>query len=258
MGSGVDATYFAIMASALVAGWLVRRWTREPPAKGPDGEDLALSRAQRGAILFGAVVGGALAAKLPYVLSDPEGAIDGTAWLRDGRTITWGLVGGYFGVELAKVLAGVRGKTGDGFAVPVAVSIAFGRLACFHAGCCYGVPTELPVGVDFGDGVPRHPNQLYEVAFHLSMAALLIYLGRRGALRFQRIKVYVIAYMTFRFVAELWRPEPTVALGLTFYQLSALAFAGLFGVLFVVDARRYGKVPAVEGGLAMNGPPPGR
>lgn len=238
MSAGVDATYVAIMVLALVAGWFARRLAREPTAKGPDGEAVELPRWQRASLLFGAIVGGALAAKLPYVLGDPEGAIDGTAWISDGRTITWGLVGGYFGVEIAKLLAGVRGKTGDGFAIPLAVSIAVGRIGCFHAGCCFGAPTELPWGVDFGDGVLRHPNQLYEVAFHLTMAATLVWIGHRGWLRLQRVKVYIIAYMLFRVVSELWRPEPVVALGLTFYQLSALAFALLFGALFVIDARR--------------------
>lgn len=234
----VDAVYVAIMASAIAAGWLARRLTREPRAKDRSGGAVQLSRLQNLSLLLGALIGGTLGAKLPYVIADPEGAISGLAWLRDGRTITWGLVGGYFGVELAKLLASVKGKTGDGFAVPVAVSIAVGRLACFYGGCCFGSPTDLPWGVDFGDGLARHPNQLYEVAFHLAMAGVLVWIGRREWLRTQRIKVYIIAYMCFRFGSEAWRPEPEVALGLTFYQLSAAAFAVLFALLYLWDARK--------------------
>lgn len=237
MDRPIDLVYVAIMASAIVAGALARRLVAEPRAKDASGAPVELSRAQKLALLFGVVVGGTLGAKLPYVISDPEGALTGTAWLSDGRTITWGLVGGYLGVEIAKLLASVRGKTGDAFAVPVAVSIAFGRVACFHAGCCYGAPTELPWGFDFGDGIARHPNQLYEVAFHLGMAALMIWIGRRGWLRNQRIKVYIGTYMVFRFFSELWRPEPRVAAGLTFYQWSAAAFAVLFLALFLWDQR---------------------
>ena len=236
MDRDVDAVYIAIMVGAVGAGWLARRLTTEPLAKGADGP-IELGRLQRAALLFGAVVGGTLGAKLPYVLSDPEGAVTGTAWLSDGRTITWGLVGGYFGVEMAKLLAGVRGKTGDGFALPVAVSIAVGRLGCLYAGCCYGAPTQLPWGMDFGDGVPRHPNQLYEVAFHLGMAAALLWIARRGWLERQRIKLYILAYMAFRFFSERWRPEPELAHGLTFYQLSAVGFLVLFSILFWLDAR---------------------
>ncbi|MFK7986596.1 MAG: prolipoprotein diacylglyceryl transferase [Sandaracinaceae bacterium] len=231
----IDVGYVAIMLSAVVAGILVRRHVAEPTP---------LSRPQRLALLLGAVIGGTLGAKLPYVLSDPEGAISGMAWFRDGRTLTWGLVGGYFGVELAKLLAQVRGKTGDGFAVPVAVSVAFGRLGCFYAGCCFGQPTSLPWGVDFGDGQHRHPNQLYEVAFHLGMATLLYALGKRGKFKSQRIKLYLITYMAFRLISETWRPEPRLALGLTFYQWSALAFLILFVGLWIWDAKR---LPATTG-----------
>ncbi len=225
-----DVVYALIVMAAIAAGMIARRVQPEPP--------VALGRLQKLAISLGALIGGALGAKLPYVLADPAGAVSGLAWLRDGRTITWGLVGGYFGVELAKWLAGVKGKTGDGFAIPVAVSFAVGRLACFYAGCCYGAETTLPWGVDFGDGVPRHPNQIYESIFHASMALVLWQLAKRRLLRFQRIKLYILSYMLFRFVAELWRPEPRLALGLTFYQWSAAAFALLFAGLFWLDARR--------------------
>ncbi len=228
MGS-VDLGYVAIMVSSLIAGVLVRRWVG-------DAGSATLSRAQRLTLLFGAVVGGALGAKLPFVLGDPAGAVSGAAWLSDGRTITWGLVGGYLGVELAKPFVGVKGKTGDGFAIPLAVSIGFGRVGCLWAGCCFGAETDLPWGMDFGDGVRRHPNQLYEAAFHFAAAAGLLYATRRGWLARQRVKVYFLAYFAFRFVSEEWRPEPEVALGLTFYQWSALAFAALFALLFAYDA----------------------
>lgn len=228
----VDLGYVAIMAASIAAGLLVRRLV---PAEGP-----TLARLPRLALLAGLVIGGTLGAKLPFLLSDPEGALSGAAYFSDGRTLTWGLVGGYFGVELAKRLAGVRVKTGDGFAVPVAVSIAFGRIGCFYAGCCYGAATTMPWGVDIGDGVSRHPSPLYEAAFHVSAAAALFAIGKKGWLRTQRIKVYLIAYMLFRVISETWRPEPRLALGLTFYQWSSLAFALLFALLYVHDARRLG------------------
>ena len=91
--------------------------------------------------------------KLPFVLADREGLVSGRAWFDNGKTILFGLVGGYFGVELAKAILGVTIKTGDSFAVPVAAAVAVGRLACFVGGCCFGKPTGLPWGVDFGDGI---------------------------------------------------------------------------------------------------------
>ena len=111
-----------------------------------------------------------IGAKLPFVLADWQGLLSGRAWFENGKTIVFGMVGGYFGVELAKALLGVRVKTGDSFAVPVAAAVAVGRLGCFAAGCCHGRSRALPWGVDFGDGLRRHPTQLYESAFHSTAA----------------------------------------------------------------------------------------
>ena len=37
----------------------------------------------------------------------------------------------------------------------------------------YGTPTSLPWAINFGDGIPRHPTQLYEVAFLLLLIPIL-------------------------------------------------------------------------------------
>jgi len=226
--SDLDVGYLLIMSAAILVGAIVRRYA---------GPSLDLPRAQRFAILVGAIVGGALGAKVPWLVMDPEGLVSGAVWLSDGRTITFGLVGGYFGVEVAKLSAGVRTKTGDGFAVPLAASIAVGRLGCFWSGCCFGMATHVPWGVDFGDGFARHPTQLYEVFFHASAALALYQLGKRGLFPRQRIKLYFLAYFVYRFFTEWLRPEPQLALGLTLYQWTSVAFILLFVVLWWVDRR---------------------
>lgn len=216
------------MMAAIGAGLLVSRFTRR---------EMPLTRGQRWAISLGAIGGGILGAKLPFVLMDWDGLLSGAAWFENGKTITFGMVGGYFGVEAAKWATDVRIKTGDSFAVPVAVSIGLGRLACFSAGCCYGLPTTLPWGVDFGDGALRHPTQIYESLFHLSAAAVMFYMLRRGICRGQLIKLYFIAYFVYRFLTEFIRPEPRVWLNLTGYQWATLFFIPIFVMLWIHDAR---------------------
>ncbi|MCB9588188.1 MAG: prolipoprotein diacylglyceryl transferase [Polyangiaceae bacterium] len=225
----MDWIYLGLMGTALVVGVLVRRALPRGPHE---------TRLQRLALFLGAIIGSTFFAKLPYALSDWQSLVDGSAWLKDGRTITWGLAGGYLGVEVAKLVAGVRHKTGDAFAAPVAASIAIGRLGCFHAGCCFGGPTDLPWAVRFQDGLPRHPTQLYEFAFHATAAVLLLLAARRGLFRMQLIKLYLMAYMLWRIATELLRPEPRVLWGLTFYQLSSMAFFLVFALLFLIDARK--------------------
>jgi len=60
-------------------------------------------------------------------------------------------------------------KVADIFGLSLLLGLGFGRIGCFLAGCCHGVPTNLPLGVTFTDpaclarplGVPLHPTQLY-------------------------------------------------------------------------------------------------
>jgi phosphatidylglycerol:prolipoprotein diacylglycerol transferase len=199
---------------------------------------LGLTRWQRLGIALGAFCGAMIGAKLPFVLSDWEGLKSGRAWFDGGKTIVLGLVGGYFGVEAVKWALGIEVKTGDGFAAPVAAAVAVGRLACFAGGCCYGTETYLPWGVVFHDGVPRHPTQLYEFAFHALCAVALVWMQARGMFRFQLMKLYIILYLSYRFLTEFIRPEPRFALGLTAYQWAALAFAPVFAALWWWDGRR--------------------
>lgn len=222
----VPTLYPLIMLSALVVGITLSR---------PRQKRLGLSIRQRAAIGLGAFCGGMLASKLPFALADPQGAFCSQAWLSDGKTILFGLVGGYLGVEWAKALVGIDTKTGDSFAVPLAVAIGIGRIACYVAGCCYGVPTALPWGVDFGDGLHRHPTQLYETAFHLTAAVVLLILERHNLFPTQRLKLYFMAYCGYRLLTEFIRPEVPLVAGLTGYQWTAIVLIPVLGWLWQRD-----------------------
>lgn len=228
MSPGLPWTYPVIMIASVVVGAVLSRRMQAT---------LRLTPGQRLGISLGAFCGGMIGAKLPFALADWHGLLTGRVWLENGKTIVFGLVGGYFGVEIAKFLLDVKVKTGDSFAVPVAAAVSVGRLGCFVAGCCHGTATRLPWGVDFGDGINRHPTQLYESVFHLIAAFGLAWLLRRGLLRFQLIKLYLLAYLGFRFVSEFIRPEPVLAFGLTGYQWACLGLMPVFGLLWLRDAR---------------------
>jgi phosphatidylglycerol:prolipoprotein diacylglycerol transferase len=243
MGSTVPWVYPWIMLASLATAILLRSRTPQPSG---------LTARERMGIGLGAFCGAMIGAKLPFALADWPGLLSGRAWLENGKTIVFGMVGGYLGVELAKAILGVRVKTGDGFAVPVAGAVAVGRLSCFAAGCCHGVATKMPWGVDFGDGIRRHPTQLYEMAFHASAALLLAGLQRRGLFRGQLIKLYILAYLAYRFASEFLRPEPVMALGLTGYQWACLGLAPVFLGLWAKDAREFRRAVA---GPAGGGPP---
>jgi prolipoprotein diacylglyceryltransferase len=214
------------MLLALAVFVLVRWCIPKPPAL------RMLPGWKRVALALSAFVGGAVAAKLPFVGTRPADWFDLATWMQDGKTIVAGLIGAYLAVELTKFALDIRVKTGDTFALPLALAMAVGRWGCFFNGCCYGVETALPWGVWFRVKTPDgermlkcHPTQIYESLFHLTMALVLWQLMRRGLLAGQRLKLYLIAYGVYRFLTEYIRPEPAWWLGLTFYQWAAAALA---------------------------------
>ncbi len=75
-------------------------------------------------------------------------------------------------VEPTKKWIGVRQSTGDSFVLSVLWGTAIGRVGCFLTGLSdrtYGIATTLSWGIDFGDGVARHPTQLYEIGFLIAL-----------------------------------------------------------------------------------------
>jgi phosphatidylglycerol:prolipoprotein diacylglycerol transferase len=233
-------TYPLIMAFAIAAGGLLLRRSQAR---------LPLTWSQKLGLGIGGFCGAMIGAKLPFALTDWDGLVAGTAWFADGKTIMCGIAGGYLGVEVAKWTLGIHIKTGDTFAVPVAVAVALGRVACFFGGCCYGQPTSLPWGVCFptapdGGTIARHPTQLYEAAFHLACAGVLLLLQRRGLFQGQLIKLYILVYLGYRFITEFIRPEHQFWLGLTIYQWAAIVLAPIFVLLWWRDALRAAATPA--------------
>jgi phosphatidylglycerol:prolipoprotein diacylglycerol transferase len=113
------------------------------------------------------------------LLEDPQLTwhnLHNPSYLMGGKTIVGALVFGLIAVELMKRYIGVRQSTGDLYAIPLALGIAIGRIGCFLTGLSdntYGTPTKLPWAINFGDGIPRHPTQLYEITFLLLLIAIL-------------------------------------------------------------------------------------
>lgn len=176
-------------------------------------------------VFVAAVVGGILGAKIPVWIVNYKNIIENFPDMRPvlyGRTITGGLIGGTLSVILTKRFLGIKGRKGNIFAPSIALGISVGRIGCFLRGCCYGKPTSLPWGVDFGDGVLRQPTQLYESIFTFYLFVRLQYLITKkpepGALFDKFLKNYFI----FRFFIEFFRVNEGVFAGLTGFQITSL------------------------------------
>ena len=96
----------------------------------------------------------------------------------------------------------------------MALGQAIGRVGCFMAGCCYGMPTALPWGVTFRAseiaplGVALHPTQLYEMLFNFTIFALLFLRRNRVTFRGEQILSYLFLYGATRSIVEVFRGDP--------------------------------------------------
>ena len=158
------------------------------------------------------------------------------------HSIAGALAGAIIAVELYKAARGISGSTGAIWVGPLALGIAVGRLGCLFAGLSdetFGIPTDLPWGMDLGDGVPRHPVQLYESLAMLGfLAAYLVALRRRAAWTRERaFYLFVLVYAVQRFAWEFLKPYPRLLGPLDLFQLLALAMI-FYALLFDARARR--------------------
>jgi phosphatidylglycerol:prolipoprotein diacylglycerol transferase len=171
-------------------------------------------------IILAAFFGGILGAKLPIILMNLRGGFSLEAILA-GRTIVGGLVGGTLGVLFIKKKLGIRGRYGNRLAPSIALGMGIGRIGCFFSGCCFGKPTDLPWGMDFGDGIARHPTQLYEMLFCFG-AFVLLQRARKTAPPGRLLTRFFLAYFTVRFLIEFIRPHE-IMMGLTPFQWISIA-----------------------------------
>lgn len=165
----------------------------------------------------------------------------------NGLTFQGGLIGG---AAIFLILAFAfrnkyKGKLTDVLSsVPLGILLghSIGRVGCFMAGCCYGLPTDSWIGVAFIDpatGLPMEqkviPTNLIEAVFLFVafIVLLIIYLKKPHP---YNLALYMILYGIFRFVIEFWRGDDRGSLipGLSPSQFWSLlmAIAGI-PMLFV-------------------------
>jgi prolipoprotein diacylglyceryltransferase len=181
----------------------------------PDGA--LADRDIRWGVVAGAVLGAALGSKLAYWLDDPLGAFAGfpdARALMQGKSIVGGLLGGLIGVETAKRRLRVEQSTGDAFVLPLIVAMIVGRIGCQLGGVgdhTAGLASAVPWAWDHGDGVPRHPTALYEIGFLVVLGTALSRFD--GGIAGDRFRLFMTAYLAFRFLVEFLKPVPFAWLG---------------------------------------------
>lgn len=227
--------------SAYVVGFGLYWRSRQQTAQSPETLD-------RLAIAAAAVFGAAVGSKALYI-ADYWGALAPEPWIDwlSGKTIVGALLGGVLGVEIVKKVIGWQRSTGDAFVMPLIIGTIIGRIGCQLSDArdlTYGIPTSLPWGWNYGDGIPRHPTALYEI---IALSLIGWTIARSQRLRDVpggRFRALMVAYFALRFALDFLKPPhgPAVA-GVpvpdALAGLSAIQWACLAGLAyFAVDGLR--------------------
>ena len=208
--------------AAMAARWQYRRWPEAAEALAQ-----VTTTSYHVSLALGALAGAWIlgsANSLHSIAAAPSHSIAGA------------LAGGVIAVELWKWRHGVRQSTGAAFVLPLSVGIALGRLGCLFSGLpdfTYGIATSLPWGFDLGDGVARHPVQLYESLAMALFAIMFIAAKKRGDSWTgpHAFHALIVFYAAQRFVWEFFKPYPSLIGPLNLFHLLMLGFAA-YGIVW--------------------------
>lgn len=181
--------------------------------------------------IFAAVCTGALiGSRLAGVFENPQAfflADDKFRFIFSSKTIVGGLVGALFSVEILKKIRGIKYSSGDMMVYPVLLAIIIGRIGCFLTGLpdgTIGSETHLFTGIDFGDGLRRHPLPLYEIFMACITWIFIFSLDKKVMLADgAKFKIFIITYLVFRFFIEFLKDDISILFGLSTIQLVCLA-----------------------------------
>lgn len=159
------------------------------------------------------------------------------------HSIAGALVGGIVGVELYKLARGIRMSTGIIVVGPFAAGVAVGRWGCLFAGLpdhTYGIATSLPWAVDLGDGIGRHPVQVYEsLAMAAFFAVFVVGLGGPAPWAMRHGFYWLaIAYGVQRFFWEFLKPYPSLIGPFNHFHLMCAGLV-IYGAAMILKDRRH-------------------
>jgi len=103
----------------------------------------------------------------------------------------------------------------DVMAAVTCVVHGFGRVGCFMAGCCYGLPTDGFLSIVFSNPAcqaeplhtPLYPTQLFEATFIFSILIALLILKKKKQFDGQLFLIYLMVYAVGRGVLEIFRGD---------------------------------------------------
>jgi len=190
---------------------------------------------------FGVLLGGRIFYFIFYnfgdIITDPLELF--RLW-HGGMSYHGGLIGVFFAILIYSKVKKVHFyDLADMIAIPAALGIALGRIGNFINGELIGRPTNLPWSFNFGDGISRHPSQLYQSIANFINFGILWQVKNFKLPRGFLFWFYITLYGGFRFSTEFFRePDPQVGFVLfnffTMGQILSLIMAVAGGVMLYI------------------------
>ena len=177
-----------------------------------------------------------------------------------GLAIYGALILGSVGAFIGARAAGIKFTSYlDAVAPGVLLAQAIGRWGNYFNNELYGIPTDLPWGLQIPssnpaypaglpDGVLFHPTFLYESIWSLTGVALLLAADRRFNLRWGKmLGLYLVYYSVGRVWIEAIRIDPSeIVLGLRINIWSAIVGIAIGIAIIAIQSRRHpGQEPSV-------------
>ena len=178
-------------------------------------------------IFIGAAFGAFLGSHILGILERPnEWHRMGLLYFMGNKTVVGGFLGGLFGVEWTKKIIHVNTSSGDLMTYPLILGLIIGRVGCHLEGLddgTFGIATKLPWAIDFGDGITRHPVNLYEILYLSTLSFFIFILEKNSPLsNGSRFKLFMVGYLIYRFFIEFIKPNYTFTIGLGSIQIACL------------------------------------
>lgn len=157
-----------------------------------------------------------------------------------GQVFYGGLIAGAAGAFLGAAVAREKVFEYCGILVPcVPIGHLFGRIGCFMAGCCYGVPYDGVFSVTFPAAGVLHgvfPIQLFEALINLGIFFYLIYFAKRNTVKYGVLFSYLMLYAVSRFILEFFRGDLIrgFAVGLSTSQWISIVLFAVSLIYFTV------------------------
>src|SRR4030043_1072215 len=193
------------------------------------------------------------------------------------KTILGGILAG-IGFVIARWWLKFKLPVLDSFCMSFPLCLAIQRVGCLTAGCCFGIPANLPWAIKYSvNSIPYqihldrgwinplsdtslaiHPAQLYQIIYCIAIAIIIIKYRRLWKAPGNLLFSTVVLYGCFRFVSEFFRDSAEYGIagdmlwGLKYVQWGILIFILALSSIIFYRENTFNQKQSISGSYSNN------